>query len=86
MELLMLNYSILKNCEIFVTFLGNHQFVSLLSELCSLGDDISVFDLDDIFFVFVYGCQQFPLYLDEVLTNLIFGKEADFFLENEIWI
>ena len=47
---------------------------------------ISVFDFNDIFFVFVDGCQQFSLCFDEVLSDLGFVQEAGFFLEDEIWI
>lgn len=44
--------------------------------------NVSVFDLDDIFFVFIDSCEKFSLNFGEMLSNFVFVDEARLFFED----
>lgn len=45
--------------------------------------DIFIFDFDDIFFVFVDDAKELSLNFDKMVTDLVFGEEEHFLLDDE---
>jgi hypothetical protein len=83
MELLLQN-SVLCRSKISISLLVKNSL--LLLKLMMLVGDILIFDFDDILFILINDANEFPLYLYEVLINLVFIEVEHFLFGDEICI
>jgi hypothetical protein len=84
-ELLVVDDSVLSDCEVFVVLFWEGEFLFfLLLEVVVFVLYIFIFDFDDIFFVLVDDAEQFSFDFDEMLSNFVFVEEIHFFFLYEV--